>query len=136
MPKGKLDRAGRSPLHYAAAAGDTGEVARLIRDEADVNLRDNNGYTPLHFAAQDQRPQAANLLLEMGARIEEKDEHGNTPLWTAVFYIRRGNGEVIRLLRQWGADPFAKNNYSISPIQLAREDANHDLAKFFEDLPK
>ena len=135
MATEKLDRAGRSPLHYAAADGNVREIARLVRSGADPNLRDKGGYTPLHFAAQDQQAAAANLLLELGARLEERDEHGNTPLSSAVFYYR-GDGETIRLLRKHGADPFAKNNHGISPIQIAREDDNPERAKFFDDLPK
>lgn len=135
MPNEKLDRAGRSPLFYAALEGDTNEVKRLIRAGADVNLQDVNSDTPLHFAAQEQKTEAARLLLEAGADIEAKDRHGNTPLMRAVS-TSRGKGEMIKLLRQWGADPYAKNSYGICPVESARMVANFDIAQYFSDLPK
>ena len=58
-------------------------------------------------------------LLEAGAKIDEKNSSGATPLMRAVLTYH-GNGDVIRLLRKWGADPFAKNNYGISPVESAR----------------
>jgi ankyrin repeat protein len=134
MPKEELDRAGRSPLFYAARDGDVDEIKRLIRAGADVNLKDVNGHTPLHFAAQEQKVEAAKTLLEAGAKLDEKDRHGNTPLMRAVA-TSRGEGEMIRLLRKWGADPFAKNNYGISPVESARMVANFDIAQHFSDLP-
>ena len=131
----KLDRAGRSPLFYAVRDGDATEVTRLIRARADVNIRDVNGDTPLHFAAQEKKVSCAKILLEAGAQIEEKNDNGNTPLMTAVLSCR-GEGEMIQLLRSWGADPFVKNNYDLSPVAVARSVANFDIAQYFNDLPK
>jgi ankyrin repeat protein len=111
------------------------EVPYLIRGGADVNLQDKNGYTPLHFAAQEQEVEIARLLLDHGASINAQDRHGNTPLSTAVFNYS-GDGSVIQLLRERGADPFAENNHGISPVGLARSIANYDVARFFDDLPK
>jgi ankyrin repeat protein len=135
LPKEHLDRAGRSQLHYAAANGNVREVARLIRAGADINLADNNGFTALHFATQQHMVEVAKLLVEAGAQMDAKDEHGNTPLSNAVFSYS-GDGQLIQILRASGADPFAKNNYGVSPVELARNIANYDVAKFFDDLPK
>lgn len=77
----------------------------------------------------------AKMLLEAGAKVDVRDAHGNTPLSTAVFNCR-GDGEMIRLLRKWGADPYAKNNHGVSPLDLARMIDNFDIAKYFDDLPK
>jgi hypothetical protein len=129
-----LDRAGRSALHDAVV-WNPHEVPYLIRSGADVNLKDANGYTPLHFAAQEQSVEITRLLLDAGAKVDERDHHGNTPLSNAVFHYR-GDGSLIELLRERGADPFAKNNYGSSPVELARSIANYDVAKFFDDLPK
>jgi ankyrin repeat protein len=135
MAKEKLDRLGRSELHYAAVTGDVSEVTRLVRAGADVNLLDKNRFTPLHFATQQQMLDVARILVDAGAEINGKDCDGNTPLFKAVLSCR-GKGELIQLLREKGADPFAKNNYNISPIELARGIDNFDVAKYFEDLPK
>lgn len=75
------------------------------------------------------------MLLEAGANIEAKDENGNTPLMIAVGSYRGGK-DIIAFLRQRGADPYAKNNFGVTPIVDARQTANYDTAKFFDDLPK
>ena len=134
MAKERLDRDGRSGLHNAIV-WDKPEVSYLIRAGADVNLQDKKGYTPLHFAAQEQDLEIVRLLLDAGARVDVKDHHGNTPLAKAVFNCD-GDGAVIQLLRERGADPFAENNHGVSPVSLARSIANYDVAQFFEDLPK
>jgi ankyrin repeat protein len=110
-------------------------VARLVRTGADIDLQDNNGSTALHFAAQEQRPEVVKLLLDAGADIEKRDKHGATPLMHAVFYYR-GDGDTLVVLRARGANPLAENNYGISPVRLARQIANYDVAKYFDDVPK
>jgi ankyrin repeat protein len=48
-----LDRAGRSPLHYAAPENDVDEALARLDAGDDPNLPDEKGLTPLHFAAQE-----------------------------------------------------------------------------------
>jgi ankyrin repeat protein len=128
-----VDRAGRTPLHYAALDGDSGRVRQLLGSGLIADARDDNGMTPLHFAAQSNGADAAAVLLKAGATVDTRDTLGNTPLFTAVFNSR-GYGEVIRLLRAYGADPYAKNDHGISPLRLARTIANFDVRQFFKDL--
>ena len=54
---------------------------------------------------------------------------------TAVFNSR-GSGELIELLRRHGADPYRENFHGVSPLGLARDIGNYDVAQFFQDLPK
>ena len=46
----------------------------------------------------------------------------------------RGDGTMIRLLREAGADPTKENATGQSPIGVARKIANYDVAQFFSDL--
>src|SRR5262249_50790103 len=92
------------------------------------------GWTPLHFAAQSNSSDATALLLNAGASVDARDAHGNTPLFTAVFNSR-GYGEVIKLLRAHGADPYTKNSHGVSSLRLAHTIANFDVSQFFQDLP-
>jgi ankyrin repeat protein len=130
-----VDRMGRTPLHYAALDGDVGRVRQLLASGLVAGATDDNGWTPLHFAAQSNAADATAQLLKAGASVDARDAHGNTPLSTAVFNSR-GYGEVIKLLRAHGADPYAKNNHGVSPLSLARTIANFDVRQFFQDLPE
>jgi uncharacterized protein len=129
-----VDEYGRTPLHYACNDGNTVLCAELLAAGALPNAHDDNGWVPLHFAAQAQSASVTSLLLHAGAKTEVRDGYGNTPLWRATM-TSRGQGEVIALLRAAGADPYAKNNAGVSPINVARSTTNFSLAQFFSDLP-
>jgi hypothetical protein len=135
MSHRQLDRLGRSPLHYAAGNGDSAKVTDRLQAGDDVNLADKNGWTPLHFAAQATSAPVIRLLLAANATVDAGDSHGNTPLSNAVFNYRGGDGDAIQVLRQAGADPYRANNHGVSPVSLARQIANYDVARFFADLP-
>ncbi len=129
-----IDEYGRTPLHYAAAGGDSKQAQALIHEGADVNAQDDNGWTPLHCAAQADSATVTSDLIEAGAIVAIRDNFGNTPLFRAVF-TSKGDGSVIELLRSAGADPNAPNDSGVTPLELARTIANYDLAQFFSDLP-
>jgi uncharacterized protein len=130
-----VDRAGRTPLHYAAVDADIVSVRRLLDSGMDPKTPDDEGWTPLHFAAQSNSVEIAEQLLSAGASVDPCDSHGNTPLFKAVFNSR-GKGDVIRLLRARGANPYAMNKHGVSPLKLARTIANFDVRQFFTDLPE
>ena len=128
-----VDRAGRVPLHYAALENDIVRVNELLAHGADPNSADADDFTPLHFASQQGALEAARILLNNGAAVDQINVHGNTPLWMAVF-SSKGKGELIQLLRSKGADPFHRNRAGKTPVGLARQIANYDVARFFADL--
>src|SRR5687768_8703018 len=111
------DQAGRVGLHYAALQNDVEYALSRILAGDDVNQADDMGLTPLHFAAQEWSLDVARLLLQRGAQVDKTDVYGNTPLWTAVFNSR-GRGEMIELLREYGADPFHVNEHGKSAVGL------------------
>jgi hypothetical protein len=129
-----VDEYGRTPLHYACNNGNTALCAELLAEGAPPNARDDNGWVPLHFAAQAQSASVTSILLNAGAEVDVRDSHGNTPLWRATM-TSRGQGEVIKLLRLAGSDPYAKNSTGNSPISVARSIANFPIAQFYSDLP-
>jgi uncharacterized protein len=124
------DRAGRSPLHYAAADGDAPRVEELIEQGFDVNEPDANGFTPLHFAAQAHALDATGILLDHGANIYAVNRFGNPPILVAMS-TARGRTEEIKLLRDKGADINLKNNYGTSAIDLVRKIGNFDYSGLF-----
>jgi ankyrin repeat protein len=130
-----VDRMGRTELHYAANDGELAKVQELLAGGSRADLPDDNGWTPLHFAAQARSVPVAEALLAAGAQIDALDRDGNTPLSTAVFNSR-GEGELIALLRRHGADATRPNTHGVSPVALARNIGNYDIAQFFKDLPE
>lgn len=74
-------RAGRTPLHEAAAnASNPAVVDLLVAAGADVNARDAAGYTPLHSAAwYNPRPEIATALLAAGADVNARHPDGYVP---------------------------------------------------------
>jgi ankyrin repeat protein len=134
-PRPGVDVYGRTPLHHAASDDDGRRAEDLLRAGADPNAQDDNGWSALHFAAQSRSVSCARALLVAGAGVDLPDGNGNTALSTAIF-SSRGDGELILLLREAGANPRAANKYGVSPVSLARSVANYDLARFFADVPE
>jgi ankyrin repeat protein len=129
----QVDRAGRSPLHYAALEGRAADVAAYLQEHGDdVNLADKAAFTPLHFAAQGRHAEVARLLIEAGADLSARNRFGNTALHVALVNARDSEGEVVRVLLEAGADPDAENNYGHSARGLARRVTNYDLMRFFQ----
>jgi uncharacterized protein len=129
-----VDEYGRTALHYAAAEGAAVRVSQLLAGGLNPNAPDDEGWTPLHFAAQANSDSVTSLLLDAGAAVDPQDTDGNTPLARAVF-SSAGNGAVIELLRSRGANPHLRNSHGVTPLELARRIGNHDVARFFRDLP-
>ena len=126
-----LDRAGRSPLHYAALDGDAEQVRRLLAAGKNPNLVDwAAGFTPLHFSAQGQHADVARALLAAGAEVDPVDHLGRTPLAVALLHVRSGAGDVIKVLLDHGAYPDSPNAHGISPRQLAQSAERHHLRRF------
>lgn len=129
-----VDRLGRTELHEAALDGDARKVGELVAEGLSPEVADDNGWTPLHAAVQSWSAATCVALLEVGAQVDARDSNGNTPLWRAVFESR-GRGDIIKLLREHGADPTLENNHGVSPVKLARTIGNFDVRQFFDDLP-
>lgn len=130
-----MDRAGRTPLHYAAFENDVPTIEALIASGSSPDVQDKQGLTPLHFAAQESAVAAASALLDAGAAVELENSYGNTPLFVAVANSD-GSGELINLLRAHGADPLHVNKHGQTPVGLARLIANYEVSRFFVDLPE
>lgn len=110
-------RAGRTPLHWAAAGDDTGGrsegLVRLLLDHgADTNARNDSHRTPLQEAVMytrlsDMQPNTTviRLLLEHGAQINACDILGWTPLHEAAFYDKH---DLVLILLKNGANADGK----------------------------
>jgi len=98
-----------SPLHHAAADGDSGIAALLLgKGTSAINdttcVRDGGmvgGWTPLHLAAVEGHRAVVRLLLDHGAEIEARDGAKRTPL---ILGAEGGSAAVAEILLDRGAD--------------------------------
>ena len=78
---GLADRAGMTPLHFAAQACSLDAAAALIAAGAPVNATDSHGNGPLWTAIynSDERGDVVRLLIEHGADLDHKNRAGRSP---------------------------------------------------------
>jgi len=86
----------KTPLLYAARAGDPAATKMLVERGAQLELADGNGVTPLLEAilnanafrvkreGRTDHLAVANALLDAGANVDAMDWYGETPLWATV----------------------------------------------------
>ena len=118
------DRGGRNPLHLAATRGDATLCRKLLRRREDVFAMDSNRDTALHIAAMAGRQIVVKDLLDLGALVHEKNRDLMLPLNLAVVEEAQGNGEVVRMLIEHGADIDAKC-WDVTPIMAAAAGGHH-----------
>jgi ankyrin repeat protein len=96
--RGKRFPAGgsKTPLLYAARAGDLAAARLLLERGAQLELADGNGVTPLLEAilnanvlrvtreGRTEHLAVANALLDAGANVNAMDWYGEAPLWATV----------------------------------------------------
>jgi ankyrin repeat protein len=81
-----LDKAGRSPIWYAAAAGACEAIEALMSLGANINLADDTGLTPLHAAVREGQKNSIGMLLRYGASLAiETPILGLTPVHLAAI---------------------------------------------------
>ncbi len=125
-----LAGAGQTPEEIVAAAyrGDLETVKRLVKEGADVNVRDEeHGATSLVAAAYAGHPSVVEYLLEVGGDPKlTETKYGATPMMAATF---AGNHDVVEILKRHKAQMSQKRRAA----QAARQDAS-DKRKAESDL--
>lgn len=126
------DSSGMTPLHLAAER-DHLAVAMLLLDRGvDVNTRAERGRTALHLAARSASADMVEMLLERaGADVNAQTSDGKTALHYAASSATDGNEnrrEVVRVLRDWDADPTIKDRRGDTPRDVAQKRDHWDAA--------
>ncbi|KAJ5088344.1 hypothetical protein N7456_011960 [Penicillium angulare] len=82
------DYQGRTPLHFAADAGQSNSLGTLIEiySEKSINIDclTLKGRSALHYACRSGEPECVRLLLHAGANVNILDERKRTPLHAAA----------------------------------------------------
>jgi ankyrin repeat protein len=125
-------------LHLSAYFGIT-EVAAILLDCVDPNLKDTNDQTPLSWAAEKGHEGVVKLLLDTGkVDVDSKDDtvYSQTPLlWAA----RNGHEGVVKLLLDTGkVDVDLKDDtmYSRTPLLWAAANGHEGVVKLLLNTGK
>ncbi|XP_030644432.1 ankyrin repeat domain-containing protein 66 [Chanos chanos] len=92
-----IDWNNKTPLHWAAAKGQTEIVRILIENGARPCLRTDFGWTPAHFAAESGKLAVLHLLHSLHAPIDKEDCSGDKPARIAEIY---GHKECVQFLKR------------------------------------
>nr|KAG5685962.1 hypothetical protein BaRGS_021385 [Batillaria attramentaria] len=113
-----------SALLKAAKQGNTEEVKRLIAQNADVSVVDEDARTALYLACTKDNTEVCNeqvcrLLIQKGAEVKCQNTKGETPLHLACTDDRKKN--LVELLLDSGADVTIEDKKGRTPLHVACE---------------
>lgn len=107
------------PINYTILNNYPFLLKWVIRQNADVNVKNKRGETPLHKSIiWDHTKNQKNklILIKNGANVNSVDNYRNTPLHTAVNF---GKVRVVNLLISHYADINARANGGETPLHYA-----------------
>jgi ankyrin repeat protein len=125
-PVDMRDGLGRTPLHYAAKAGQSNTAALLIRAGADCPARTKTGASPLHFACAHENEEIVRMLLKASVPVDQPDADGNTPLHLSA---RWGATSCPALLVSAHAPLNVTNHAGKTPLRIAVERGNFSVVE-------
>lgn len=115
----------------AAVNGNLEKLNELIKDGADIDVKDFHNNTALICAAFHGHTDCVEALLKAGADVNTKDDYG----WTALIAAdNEGHKDCVALLEQAQLDLDAKNlGHTLPPsVSISEQEADKEL----EDLDK
>lgn len=139
-PNARCGVMGDTALHHAVSSNKKQAVRALLEMKAQVNMNASvssgiplffSRGTPLHMAvsAPVADIEMVELLLNARANVNLCDAVGDTPLHQAVYASIDGSHKaVVELLLKAGADVSAKNKKGLTPIALAVEQQEPEIA--------
>ncbi|KAL8958135.1 MAG: hypothetical protein Q9193_004747 [Seirophora villosa] len=100
----EFDKRGWTPLHTAAARGETEILEYLLGLHPDINIKGIRlaEDTPLALAARSGQTGSVEVLLDRGADIHARDKYDYTPIMIAAH---ERHAETVKTLLAHGADP-------------------------------
>jgi ankyrin repeat protein len=128
-----LDNKGFALLHYASDRGNKEQVADLLKNKADVNLKSRDGCVPVQLAIMKEHSEIALMILEdKNIDVDVQDSEGNTALH-CVAASRSPDEKVLRRLLEKGASLNIVDNDGHSPFYYA---GDKEIIKWFFTMPR
>ncbi|KAJ3417161.1 Glucoamylase, intracellular sporulation-specific [Chytridiales sp. JEL 0842] len=124
-----LDGSNLTPLQYAASAGHSDCVEKLIALKPDLEVQDQSGKTPLHQACLNNHVFVVALLADFGANLDAVNVAGNTPLHIAAT---RNAVECAKWLCMRGCDREKANKTGQNPMQVAVMSGSEDIVELLK----
>ncbi|KAJ8965311.1 hypothetical protein NQ317_012840 [Molorchus minor] len=97
----KTNTKGETPLHIACKKRNCETVVQLVKNGADINIKDYAGWAPLHEAVQSGSIDIVEILLQHGALIDIAGPDYETPLHKAASLE---NEQLVKLFIKHGAN--------------------------------
>jgi len=114
--KDELNTAGNTPLIVACEKNNKDIVKILIKNGANINMKNQDGLTALFYACEKEKIEIAKLLFDNGADINKTSRYGDTPLLTAC---KKKNEVIAQYLIDKGDDIHKRNKSKNTCIILA-----------------
>jgi ankyrin repeat protein len=117
------DANGCTPLAVAVQYMQTDAVIYLIKNGADLTVKDGNGDSALHWAAYKGSEELIGLLMYfMPREMDVEDKFGQAPIHLAA--LGGHHGVVEFLLKENGAACNNKDKNGLTPLDLAMKKSN------------
>ncbi|KAL8828824.1 MAG: hypothetical protein Q9170_006438 [Blastenia crenularia] len=113
-----FDSRGWTPLHTAAARGETEILEFLLASNPNIEIKgeQHNEDTPLAFAARNRQAGTIRVLLSHGANVHARDKYEDTPIMIAAY---ERDSETVKELIIGGANPNDEAPNGRTPLLLA-----------------
>lgn len=124
------DETGHTPLHYAAAGGQTEVAKYLISEGADVNALNTVNQSVLLYAAYFGNAEIAEALIANGATLDDQDIFGRNPLHYAA---RQRSVDALMVLIDNRAKLDSRDSIGETPLHFAIRWGYDDIAGMLID---
>jgi ankyrin repeat protein len=126
------DEAGRTPLFYAAEAGQKEIVEWLLEKGADPNIAETSGSKnpPLHIAVLLPSDEVAALFLDHGAAIDAVNSKGEQAIHHSIL---NSHADCLSLLIKRKADVNAKDSEMLTPLCWAESSGKEPFVRILLD---
>ncbi|KXJ84160.1 hypothetical protein RP20_CCG018064 [Aedes albopictus] len=107
---------GLVPLHSAVVYGRINIVQLLLRNGADINIKNAEGWSALHYAVHHKQIAITNILIVEGIDVNSL----NNNKWNALHIsCDNGDADMTKMLLQKGAQADLQTNEDKTPLDLA-----------------